>query len=335
MNGVFGNTFDFNRNGNIDPFERAAEYSLINHILDENDKLTSLSEENRHFHNSSLEEEPNTSDDINSCSCDPKFEEDWFNDSGEDDWLDESKNDDDWSDCLDEDDWSIDSDEISCNVENYDFGAATDYVFNKIDDDATDDSAVECSSSPEDAFGSVDSDSLGQSLSSNASSASKIANECDENPSVLNDSSFNDSISSNLSQSYTTDSNLNNQSSCDSSDSSIVFDNYEKYPLGSKLGFFREPTERGNIVHPDVKVNLLSSLIFGAKKVPYEAYQKIQKAGTLCFQDRIKLWEERRDYLLEHDLDFGELSKLWRNDALNKIKQSGLNPYDYWDMFSR
>lgn len=333
MNGVFGNTFDFNRNGNIDPFERAAEYSLVNHILDENDKFTRLSDKHEHSYNSSFEGESNTTTDFPSSSSDIDEDDTWLNDSDDDDFcLDDSDNDNGLDD-LDDDDWPIDTDEDGSLAGNYDFSEATDFIFNKKECESADYTSAEKHSSPEDDFGYTEPDFLKKSCASNVSSDSKVANVCDESTSNEFDSFCLDSVSSGISPGYARSSNIDNRPPSDSSDSGIAAYNNEKYPLGSKLGYFKEPIEKGSIVHPDVKVNLLTSLMYGVRKIPYEAHQKMQKAGALCFKDRIKLWEERRDYLLEHHFDFDRLSKMSKKDALDMIKQAGLNPYDYWDMF--
>lgn len=323
MNGVFGNTFDFNRSGNIDPFERAAEYSLVNHILDENDKFTRLNDKHEHSYNSSFDGESNTTTDFASSSSDIDEDDIWFNDSDNDNWLDD----------LDDDDWPIDTDEDGSLAGNYDFSEATDFIFNKKECESADYTSAEKHSSQEDDFGYTEPDFLKKSCASDVSSDSKVANVCDESTSNEFDSFRLDSVSSGISPGYSSSSNIDNQPPSDSIDSGIAAYNNEKYPLGSKLGYFKEPIEKGLIVHPDVKVNLLTSLMFGVKKIPYEAHQKMQKAGALCFKDRIKLWEERRDYLLDHHFDFDGLSKMSKKDALDTIKQAGLNPYDYWDMF--
>lgn len=323
MNGVFGNTFDFNRSGNIDPFERAAEYSLVNHILDENDKFARLSDKHEHSYNSSFEGESNTTTDFASSSSDIDEDDIWLNDSDNDNWLDD----------LDDDDWPIDTDEDGSLAGNYDFSEATDFIFNKKECESADYTSAEKHSSPEDDFGYTEPDLLKKSCARDVSSDSKVAYVCDESTSNEFDSFCLDSVSSGISPDNARSLNIDNQPPSDSSDSGIDAYNNEKYPLGSKLGYFKEPIEKGSIVHPDVKVNLLTSLMYGVRKIPYEAHQKMQKAGALCFKDRIKLWEERRDYLLEHHFDFDGLSKMSKKDALDMIKQAGLNPYDYWDMF--
>lgn len=39
--GIFGNMFDFNRDGNMSCFERAAEFSFISHVMSEVEKSNS------------------------------------------------------------------------------------------------------------------------------------------------------------------------------------------------------------------------------------------------------------------------------------------------------
>ena len=42
--GIFGNMFDFNRDGEMSIFERAAEFSFVNHLMTEAEKEEKLAE---------------------------------------------------------------------------------------------------------------------------------------------------------------------------------------------------------------------------------------------------------------------------------------------------
>lgn len=45
MNGIFGDLFDFNRDGKLDAFEQAAEFSFLNELMDEEEKREALEAE--------------------------------------------------------------------------------------------------------------------------------------------------------------------------------------------------------------------------------------------------------------------------------------------------
>ena len=91
MSGIFGNMFDFNRDGKLNAAEKAADIAALQEVLRQNDELTQAQEAEK---SREIYEYYTNSDSDNQSSFaasleDPNPDDDEFEDDGLDEYVDE------------------------------------------------------------------------------------------------------------------------------------------------------------------------------------------------------------------------------------------------------